>query len=138
MECILKSKKQGILLIEVAVSLTIFLILSIAIYSFLMIGNKYFKNSKDSMKNSALIEAVRKELKYNLNLKEYKEKFYINKSNLNMDALKENNINFILATEHDGDSPYIEINICKTNLYEIKYLWKNGGDHISGEIYRKE
>lgn len=133
-----KNKKHGLLLIDVAVALAIFLILASLIFYFLMIENKYFRASKESVKNSSIIESVRKELKYNLEVKECKEKFYINKDNLDIDVLKENKINSLIATQHDGKLPYVEISIFKNDLYEIKYLWKNGKDQVEGEIYRRE
>lgn len=133
-----KNKKHGFLLIDVAVALSIFLILASLIFYFLIIENKYFRASKESVKNSSIIEAVRKELKYNLEVKECKERFYINKNNLDIDILKGNKINSLIATQHDGELPYVEISIFKNDLYEIKYLWKNGKDQVEGEIYRRE
>lgn len=133
-----KNKKHGLLLIDVAVALAIFLILASLIFYFLMIENKYFRASKESVKNSSIIESVRKELKYNLEVKECKERFYINKNNLDIDILKGNKINSLIATQHDGELPYVEISIFKNDLYEIKYLWKNGKDQVEGEIYRRE
>lgn len=133
-----KNKKQGVILTDVAVALAIFLILSIIIFSFLKIGNKYFNASKEKMRNSSLIEAVSRELKYNLNLNKCKEKFYINKTNLSMDTLKDNSIDLLIDTNHDGNEPYIEVNILKTDYYKIKYLWVNKGEQINGEIYRKK
>lgn len=133
-----KNKKHGFLLIDVAVALAIFLILASLIFYFLIIENKYFRASKESVKNSSIIEAVRKELKYNLEVKECKERFYINKNNLDIDILKGNKINSLIATQHDGELPYVEISIFKNDLYEIKYLWKNGKDQVEGEIYRRE
>lgn len=133
-----KNKKHGFLLIDVVVALSIFLILASLIFYFLIIENKYFRASKESVKNSSIIEAVRKELKYNLEVKECKERFYINKNNLDIDILKGNKINSLIATQHDGELPYVEISIFKNDLYEIKYLWKNGKDQVEGEIYRRE
>ena len=134
----MNNKKQGVLLIEVAVAVAVFLILSIVIFSFLRIGNKYFNASKEKMKNSAVIEAVSRELKYNLDLNKCKEKFYINKDNLSIDRLKENSIDSLIDINHDGKEPYIEVNLCKVDFYEIKYLWVNKGEQLNGEVYRKK
>lgn len=134
----MSSKKQGVLLIEVAIALAIFLILSVVIFSFLRKGNKYLNTSKEKMRNSVLIEAVSRELKYNLDINKCEEKFYINKTNLSMEILKENSIDSLIDNNHDGNEPYIEVNICKSDFYEIKYLWVNKGEQLNGEVYRKK
>lgn len=134
----MSGKKRGVLLIEVAVVLTIFLILSLIIFAFLRVGDKYLNMSKEKMKNSVLIEAVSRELKYNLDINKCAEKFYINKTNLTIDRLKNNSIDSLIVDYYDGSEPYIEVNICKGALYEIKYLWINRGEQLNGEVYRKK
>ncbi|EDS77794.1 putative conserved protein [Clostridium botulinum C str. Eklund] len=113
-------KKKGLCILEPLYALAV-LSIFIVYLSNIQIKTFHLKNYNDCTNGYVqLLENLKNTLKYNFSYEEleaflvkdkHQNKLYINKDNLNIEAIKENKINNLISTNKLSEIPYAQITI---------------------------
>lgn len=136
------SRKSGYSIIEVICIMGILSVVFAAVLKLQMDSMKLKSFNDKLMDNTAVFEAVRKELLYNCSFDTIKNlnhdrKLFIGEGNLNVARIRDSQLSTLFCDRIDRTKPYIVISVVESSVLKLsmEYHFKiNGKD----EVYRCE
>jgi hypothetical protein len=118
------STKKGFMLIEVLCSLSLFYIMFTAALTTECSSINIRKNNADLKSYCIFFEALRDNMEYNASYDEIsqlksEEKLYIDSEKINLDSIKNSNLNTLFSNTVPDKEPYVKVSISEGDVLKV-------------------